>query len=548
MFRNKPSNYRRIKTAILPLLLSLGLASRAQDLKITPGTYKASWSSLESYKQAPDWFRDAKFGIWAHWGPQCEPEAGDWYARNMYIQGSRQYQLHVKRYGHPSKFGFKDVIHLWKAEHFDPEQLMALYKNAGAKYFVALAAHHDNFDLWDSKYQPWNAVNMGPQKNLVSKWADAAKKAGLRFGVSIHARSAWSWYEVAQLSDTTGAMAGVPYDGKLTRADGKGLWWEGYDPQDLYEQRHTPSIYARDRKLQSKFPGEPASTAYNMKFYNRVLDVVDKYEPDLVYFDDYKLPLGVKDDREKYSLNLVANIYNRNAARHSGKNEAVINTKSLTGSEQKCLVNDLEVGTERSINPIPWQSDACIGNWHYQKDVHYKDAKSVIHALADVVSKNGNLLLSVPIKADGTLDDQEKKILKEIGEWMAVNGNAIYGTRPWTRYGEGPSLEKYIPDNGKGAMPLFRKKSDAYTEADIRFTQKEGSLFAICMEWPASGKVCITSLKGISKEQLDAIKATMLGYNGPLELNSTSKGLEIALPSAPPNPIAYVIRLDGLTK
>ena len=188
----------------------------------------------------PEWFRDAKFGIWAVFGPQCEPEDGDWYARGMYIQGTVQNQFHVARYGPPWEFGFKDVIHEWKAPNFDPDQLLAFYKRCGAQYFMAMANHHDNFDLYNSKYQPWNSVAIGPQKDIIGLWAAAARKHGLRFGVSVHASHAWTWYEPAQGNDTSGPLAGVPYDGNLTKTDGKGKWWEGLDPQDLYAQNHKP--------------------------------------------------------------------------------------------------------------------------------------------------------------------------------------------------------------------------------------------------------------------------------------------------------------------
>ncbi len=197
---------------------------------IAVGPFKPTWESLSSQYQTPDWFRDAKFGIWAHWGPQCEPEHGDWYARSMYIQGSSDYKSHLAEYGHPSTNGFKDVIHLWRAANFDPDKLLAFYRANGAKYFMALANHHDNFDNFNSKYQPWNSVAVGPHQDLIGGWAKAARKNGLRFGVSVHASHAWSWYEPAQGSDKTGPLAGVPYDGKLTKADGKGLWWDGLDP------------------------------------------------------------------------------------------------------------------------------------------------------------------------------------------------------------------------------------------------------------------------------------------------------------------------------
>jgi len=234
---------------------------------IAAGPFKADWNSLTNY-QTPEWFRDAKFGIWAHWGPQCEPEHGDWYARSMYLPGDRDYKSHLAEYGHPSTNGFKDVIHQWKAANFNPNALLAFYKANGAKYFMALANHHDNFDNFNSRYQPWNSVALGPQKDLIGGWAAAARKNGLRFGVSVHASRAWSWYEVAQSADKSGPLAGVPYDGKLTKADGKGQWWDGLDPQDLYAQDHKPGSSLQwewDGMKGSSFP----DAAYMAKFFKR---------------------------------------------------------------------------------------------------------------------------------------------------------------------------------------------------------------------------------------------------------------------------------------
>ena len=224
-----------IKTVCGGLLAAMGVATPAlaqETVKPEPmqtGEYEPTWESLSRY-ECPDWFRDAKFGIWAHWGPQCEPEAGDWYARHMYYPETWQHKFHVQKYGDPKVFGFKDVINEWKAEEWEPDSLIRLYKSVGAQFFMTLGNHHDNMDLWDSKYQPWNSVNMGPKRDIVGEWAKACKKYGLPLGVSIHASHAWTWYEGAQ-----------DYDGKLTKADGKGKWWEGYDPQDLYEQKHERS-------------------------------------------------------------------------------------------------------------------------------------------------------------------------------------------------------------------------------------------------------------------------------------------------------------------
>jgi len=457
------------------------VVSTAQEPMAT-GKFQPTWDSLKQY-QVPDWYRDAKFGIWAHWGPQCEPEQGDWYARNMYFQGKPQNVFHVAHYGPPSQFGFKDVIHIWKAENWDPEKLMELYKRAGAQYFFALADHHDNFDLWNSKYQPWNSVAIGPQKDLIGGWAKAARANGLHFGVSVHAAHAWSWYEPSQGSDRTGPLAGAPYDGKLTKADGKGKWWDGLDPQDLYAQNHVPG-----KKLQWDWDATKGSSvpdqAYCEKFYNRMIDLINNYQPDLLYFDDSVLPLWPISDA---GLKVAAHFYNSNMALHNGKLEAVMFAKDLDDDQKQCMVLDIERGQSPQIEPLPWQTDTCIGNWHYQRslfDHHkYKTAKMVIQSLADIVSKNGNLLLNIPVRGDGTIDSDEIAIVKSIGDWMQVNQEGIFGTRPWKVFGEGPTAEATPAPNARG-LNFNEGKGSANTAADIRYTSKGNVIYAISLGVP----------------------------------------------------------------
>jgi alpha-L-fucosidase len=515
-----------------------------KNLPIADGPFKPDWNSLQQY-QFPEWFRNAKFGIWAHWGPQCLPEQGDWYARKMYIPGTPAYDAHLKRFGHPSVFGFKDICNAWKAEKFDPEKLLALYKKAGAKYFVAMANHHDNFDLWDSKFQPWNSVNIGPKKNLIEMWANAARKEGLRFGVSIHASNTWNWYEVTQLSDKTGPKAGVPYDGKLTKADGKGTWWEGYDPQDLYAQNHKPSpVAGGDVREEAKAPGDPTSPEFCLKYYNRVLDVVDRYKPDLVYFDDFVLPMARRAD-SVYGLNITAHIYNSNLARN-GRNEAVVNTKVLDDMQQKCLVRDYEMAIPTTLQPEPWQTDACIGSWHYVKGKKYRSAASVIRAFVDIVSKNGNLLLNIPVRGDGTIDDAEIATVEKLGSWMAINSEAIYDTRPWTKFGEGPSLNYKGTISSKGGVDMF-SKGLVYTAQDVRFTTKGHVLYAIALDWPETGKLLIKSLAAKAPGVKGEItKVSLLGAKDAPAFRQTAEGLEVTLPKEKPCEAAYALKIEGV--
>ncbi len=500
-----------------------------EEESILKGKFKPTWESLAQY-QTPDWFRNAKFGIWAHWGPQCQPEFGDWYAREMYMEGHPKYKYHVEKYGHPSQFGFKDVINQWKAENWNPEELVSLYKNAGAKYFMALANHHDNFDLYNSRYQKWNSLNIGPKKDLIGGWEKAARNNGLHFGVSVHAAHAWSWYETAQRSDKNGTYAGVPYDGKLTKKDGKGKWWEGLDPQELYAQDHALSENSSDNNGIHKQWNwgngvSVPSKAYCDKFLKRTIDLIDQYNPDLIYFDDTALPLHPVSDA---GLKIAAHLYNK-SIKEKGSLEAVLFGKILDEQQRKCMVWDIERGQSNTIEPLPWQTDTCIGSWHYNKPIFdnhkYKSAKTVIHTLVDVVSKNGNLCLSVPVKGDGTIDSDERKIVKEIGRWMQVNSESIFDTRPWKIFGEGPAIESAAPLSAQG---FNEGKGKAFGAEDIRFVAKGETLYATFFAWPESRRVVI---KNLSRDKYKPItKAQLLGAGANLSFTYTDAGLVIELP------------------
>ena len=333
-----------------------------QDEPMMQGKFQPTWESLANYK-IPEWFRNVKFGIWAHWGPQCVEGSGDWMARSLYMENSPEYRHHIANYGHPSEFGFKDIIPLWKAEKWAPDKLVAFYKKIGAQYFFALGNHHDNMDLWDSKYQPWNSVNMGPKKDILKGWERAARKHGLYFGVSLHADHAWSWYETSQRHDTQGPKKGIPYDGKLTKADGKGKWWEGYDPQDLYAQNHPLSQDSWDNgtihRQWAWGNGVCLPTQeYCTNFYNRTLDVINRYNPDLLYFDVTVAPFYPISDA---GLKIAAHFYNHNMSMQKGKLNAVMFGKILDANQRKALVWDVERGAPNKIIDEPWQSCSCLG-------------------------------------------------------------------------------------------------------------------------------------------------------------------------------------------
>lgn len=500
----------KLKLFIHALLFTIVTGLQAQttntglNLPIASGPFAGTMESLTNYAY-PKWFQDAKFGIWAHWGPQSVPMEGDWYARKMYQPGQPDYKDHLRRWGHPTTNGWKDIIPLWKAENWDPEKLIELYKKAGARYFVSMGSHHDNFFLWDSKLHRWNAVQMGPHRDVVGEWQKAAKKNGLPFGVSEHLGASFTWFQDAHKSDRTGPLAGVLYDG----ADSN--FW------DLYH-----------------FPADPGDTGWYSKnprwqqeWFNEIKELVDNYKPDLLYTDG-GVPFG-----NEVGLSQIANFYNVNAAAHHGASQAVYTCKQPSNGR---WVQDYERGVNGGISPFPWQTDTSIGDWFYNQHWKYRPLSWTVHMLVDIVSKNGNLLLNVVLKPDGTLDPEVETMLHQLADWTAVNGEAIYGTRPWQVYGEGAV-------RARGGA--FREDS-SYTAADIRFTTKGKILYAIALGWPDDGRLVIKSLAKTADPAQNGIKKVeLLGRAGRLKFSQTAEGLAVELPGQKLSDLTCALRITG---
>ncbi len=507
-------------------------AQSQSDVPVEQGPFEASWESLKGW-ECPAWFRDAKFGIWAHWGPQCQAEAGDWYGRGMYQEGGWQYKYHVEHFGSPAEFGMKDLCHAWKAERWNPEALVKLYKEVGAQFFFTLGQHHDNFDLWDSPYQEWNSVRVGPHRDIVGEWAKACKKYGLPLGVSIHGSHAWTWFEGAQLFD--GNL--TKEDGYTLNADGTEKWWKGLDPQELYAQRHEHSTgWDQSRSIHGQWEwangASLPSEGYKRKLQNRVLELINDYDPQMLYFDDTVLPFYGCDDQ--VGQNILAHFYNHSANRHGGRQQVVAMGKILNDEQKQLMLWDVERGVPDRAQALPWQTCTCIGSWHYDRGIYnrngYKTADLVVKMLVDVVSKNGCLLLSIPLRGDGSIDEKELAILHDLKEWMDVNGESIFGTRPWTTFGEGPLAETSNPLNAQGFNEGLK-----YTAHDIRFNTKKDIVYATLMGWPQDNAVTIKSFAtaSVHMQGKRVRSAKLLGY-GKVPYTVDAEGLHVTLPAARP--------------
>ncbi len=466
--------------------------------------FQPTWNSLERY-QVAEWYQDAKFGIFIHWGLYCVPAFGnEWYPRNMYLQGSQEFEHHVRTYGPQAKFGYKNFLDSFTAEKFDPEAWSALFKSAGAKFIVPVAEHHDGFAMYDCALSSWNARNMGPRRDILGDLAKAVRENGMIFGLSSHRAEHW-WF----------MNGGQEFESDVQ------------DPK--YSDFYGPAKLTSSTNW-AEYDWKPRPDALFLEdWLARCQELVDKYQPQLFWFDGWINQVVF----QPYLQRFATYYYNRGL---EWQKEVAINYKDQAFTE-KAAVLDIERGQLKDIRPLLWQNDTSISknSWGYVQDQDYKNARDIIGDLVDVVSKNGVLLLNIGPRADGTIPETEQQILQEIGEWLRVNGEAIYGSRPWVKFGEGPTEvpEGYFTDTHR----------QAFTGTDIRFTRKGRAIYAILLAWPGSQASIVSLGSQAALLEGSITKIEMLGVPGSLAWTRNDESLVVQLPDKPACQHAYVLKI-----
>jgi len=503
-----------MKSLKLLLLLSAAVPAFAQspdtrvqqklkevDAVIAKGPYKADWASLENFKM-PQWYADGKFGIFIHWGVYAVPAFGnEWYPRNMYIQGSKEFDHQVKTYGPQSKFGYKDFIPMFKAEKYDPAAWATLFEKSGAKFVMPVAEHHDGFAMYDSALTAWSAAKMGPKRDLVGALGAEVRKRGMRFAASSHRAEHWWFFD-----------GGMKFDSDVKDPRNLGL----YGPA---QPQKTP-----DGKAQNQ-----PDAAYMDNWLARTAELVDQYKPEVLWFDWWiEQPVF-----QPYLKRFAAFYYNRGVEWNRGG--VAINYKNKSFPD-KAAVLDIERGKLDKMRTLMWQTDTSLGlkSWGYIEGEEFRNANSVVDELADIVSKNGLLLLNIGPRADGTIPTEVQSTLLDIGKWLATNGEAIYGTRPWKVYGEGPTE---VLSGG-----FTDRKQKPFTAGDVRFTQKGNALYAIFLDWP-SGQSTIQSITGAALDGRKISSVSLLGSKEKTGWKLTDGGLTVTWPQQRAGDHAYALRI-----
>jgi alpha-L-fucosidase len=504
MYNNNPLSRRRF--------LKAGTALAATSL-VAPQLFGKSGASISDASEneifrkfkCPQWFKDAKFGLWLHWGPQTIPAKGaGWYACHMYVPpdapggasfGKLAWPYHRLTFGHQSEFGYKDICNLWKAEKFDAEATIRQFKKWGARYVATMANHHDNFDLFNSSVHKWNTVNVGPKRDILGEFAEAAQRNQLKWVATVHTYVAKKFYAPAFGSDLSGWRKGTPYDGNMTKEDGKGKWWDGLDPQQLYAHKYD---------------------AFESELRSRHLDLVNNYKPDMIYFDDSNIPPPM--------IDACIALY-ENSLKQNGSIQAAVTVKK---AQQGTLI-DVEMGIADGLQNEYWQTDTSFHkDWFLKTEENTEllhNAKTLKELLVDVISKRGSLLLNIAVNHDGTIPEDQFAIMEEFGAWLNANGEAIYETEPWKIYGEGGATES-------GKFKERRKNAEPWDYTVHRFTcnRDKKTLYIHIFGNPAGREITINSLADRKLFKGKVKKVSLIGGNDDIKWSMKPQGLSVRLP------------------
>jgi alpha-L-fucosidase len=501
-WRKASSKYDSARDAILQQV----------DKVNSQGAYRADWQSLQTY-QVPDWYKDAKFGIFIHWGVYAVPAFGsEWYPRQMYLPGSEEYKHHIAIYGAQKKFGYKDFIPMFKAEKFDPSGWAHLFKESGAKYVVPVFEHHDGFTMYDSSLSDWTAAKMGPHRDLMGELGKAVRAEGLHLGASSH-RVEHNFF------------MGM---GRTFRSDVN-------DPKyaAFYGPAHTWLANKNRTPLGNDFTYISPQWAHD--WLARSAEIVQKYHPDVLFFDWWIGQPSVREDLTRFTA-----FYYNNSLKNGGP-VGVITYKDYAMQENSAVL-DIERGQLAGIRPQYWQTDTSVSNksWGYIENDTFKTPQFIVHQLVDVVSKNGNLLMNIGPRADGTIPDEVQQVLRDVGAWLKVNGDAIYGTRPWNTYGEGPTQVVEGSFNDTNTRP--------YTPEDFRFTTKGDTLYAIELGWPSKPEAVIHSIKAAVAGERPVMSVELVGTGSKVPFKQDDDGLHLQLPAQAEGEYAYVYKIQFANK
>ena len=502
---------KKLITALITVVL-MGCSSTPQ-----PEKYESTWESLSKHEAAPEWFRDAKLGIYFHWGVYSVPAFGDeWYPRWMHFEGTNHYDHHLAQYGHPSEFGYHDFVPMFKAENFDASEWADLFVQAGARFAGPVAEHHDGFSMWDSDATPWNAADMGPKRDITGQLAKAIRERGMKFITTFHhAKHLQRYRETAQ-------------EEMESDMNQRQKFWLSHYP---YIEGLPP--VSEDLKLKYLYGNIPENQWIEEVWFGKLKEVIDQYQPDIIWFDSW-LDQIPEAHRQKFSA------YYLNEAQKWGKEVVIV--RKQDDLPLNYTVDDLEKSRKNRLEPDPWMTDETVskGSWCYTEDLEIKESKDVLHVLIDIVSKNGVLLLNISPMADGTIPDIQKKVLTDMGDWLGKYGEAIYETRPWYIHGEGPTVE---PEGHFRNNQAFLKLK--YNWKDVRYTTKDQTIYATLLGWPDDEKEVL--LRSFAPDSLTVpIKlraVTMLGSEDDLKWEPKDEGLLIRLPEIAPDQMAVVFKV-----